>query len=346
MASSADLVFGRGDGAFLYTADGREFLDFASGIAVTSLGHAHPHLVAALREQAGKLWHTSNLFRIAGQEQLAARLVAHSFADTVFFTNSGVEAVECGLKLVRKYHDETGHPERYRVITFEGAFHGRSLATISAGRQEKHVAGFAPLVDGFDQVPWGDAGAAARAIGSETAAILVEPVQGEGGIRVPPPGFLAALRGLADTHGLLLFIDEVQTGMGRSGRLFACEREGVVPDVMALAKALGGGFPIGACLATGQHHVERIAAVLEARLGELARHYQGVIEDVRGVGLLMGLKCLCPNTDLVAALYRHHMLSVAAADNVVRLLPPLIIDESHVDAALARLSAACAELAS
>ena len=379
----ADLAFERGEGAFLYTADGREFLDFASGIAVTGLGHAHPELVAAVRDQAGKLWHTSNLFRIAGQERLADRLVAHSFADTVFFTNSGVEAVECGLKLVRKYHDETGHAERYRVITFEGAFHGRSLATISAGRQEKHVAGFAPLVDGFDQVPWGDASAAARAIGGETAAILVEPVQGEGGIRVPPPGFLTELRGLADAHGLLLFLDEVQTGIGRSGRLFAYEREGVTPDVMAVAKALGGGFPIGACLATqaaavgmtaGTHgstfggnplaaaaanavldvmladgflaHVERIAVVLEARLAELVRRYQGVIEDVRGVGLLMGLKCLCPNTDLVEALYRHGMLSVAAADNVVRLLPPLIIDESHVDAALARLNAACAELAS
>ena len=377
-----DVAFERGEGAFLIAADGRAYLDFASGIAVTGLGHAHPALVAALTEQAGKLWHTSNLYRIAGQERLAERLVATSFADKVFFTNSGVEAVECGLKLVRKYFDEIGDPFRYRVVTFEGAFHGRTLAAISAAKQEKHITGFAPLVDGFDLVPWGDVEAVRQAIAAETAAILVEPVQGEGGVRMPPEGFLRALREIADEYGLLLFFDEVQSGMGRTGTLFAYEQAGVAPDVMAIAKALGGGMPIGACLATeaaavgmtaGTHgstfggnplavavanavldvmladgflaHVGEMGALLTERLGDLARRYQGLIEEVRGAGLLLGLKCLGSNTDVVDALFRQQMLAVPAADNVVRLLPPLIIDESHIGQALDRLGEACAELA-
>ena len=378
-----DVAFERGEGAYLFDSEGRAFLDFGTGIAVSALGHAHPRLVAALADQAGRLWHTSNLYRIPGQERLAQRLVAHSFADTVFFANSGAEAVECGLKLVRKYHDETGNPDRFRVITFEGSFHGRTLATLAAAHQDKHIAGFGPLMDGFDRVPFGDARAASDAVTPETAAILVEPVQGEGGVRVPPGGFLGGLREIADAHGLLLFLDEVQTGMGRSGKLFAYQHEGVVPDVMAVAKALGGGFPIGACLATaaaavgmtaGTHgstfggnplaaaaahatldvmledgfldRAAQMGHLMTTRLGVLARRYQGVIEEVRGRGLLTGLKCVCPNGDLVEALFQRQMLTVAAGENVVRLMPPLIIDEGHIDQAMDRLAAACAEIAS
>jgi len=381
--SRADVAFERGEGAYLFDSEGRAFLDFGTGIAVTALGHAHPRLVAALADQVGRLWHTSNLYRIPGQERLAERLVEHSFADTVFFANSGAEAVECGLKLVRKYHDEMGNPDRFRVITFEGSFHGRTLATLAAARQDKHIAGFGPLMDGFDRVPFGDAEAASDAVTPETAAILVEPVQGEGGVRVPPAGFLGRLREISDAHGLLLFFDEVQTGMGRCGKLFAYQHEDVVPDVMALAKALGGGFPIGACLATlaaavgmtaGSHgstfggnplaaaaahatldvmledgfldRAAHMGDLLNIRLGDLARRYQGVIEEVRGRGLLTGLTCVGPNSDLVDALFQRQMLTVAAGENVVRLLPPLIIDESHIDEAMDRLGAACAELAS
>ena len=240
----ADAAFARGEGVYLFDDAGGRVLDFSGGIAVLSLGHCHPHLVAALQRQAATLWHTSNLFRIPGQERLAERLAAHSFADAVFLANSGAEAVECGLKLVRRHADASGAPERYRVLTFEGAFHGRTLATIAAGGQAKHLAGFGPPVDGFDQAPFGDLGAARRAIGDRTAAILVEPVQGEAGVRVPPPGFLRGLRELCDEYGLLLFVDEVQTGIGRTGRLFAHEWEDVTPDVMALAKGLGGGVSL------------------------------------------------------------------------------------------------------
>lgn len=238
----ADVAFERGEGAYLYDTNGRRYLDFAAGVAVVSLGHCHPHLVAALQHQAGTLWHTSNMYRIPLQEKLAQRLCDNSFADRAFFCNSGAEAVEAGLKMVRKYHDETGNPDRYRVITFAGAFHGRTLATISAGQQKKHLAGFEPAVDGFDQVPYGDLAATRAAITEQTAAILVEAIQGEGGARTAPPGFLKGLRALCDEFGLLLFLDEVQTGMGRTGRLFAYEWEGITPDVMSVAKGLGAGF--------------------------------------------------------------------------------------------------------
>ena len=246
----ADLAFERGSGAYLYSADGRRYLDFASGIAVTGLGHAHPHLVKALSEQAEKLWHTSNIFRIPGQERLAKRLVDATFADTVFFANSGAEAIECGLKMIRKYHDETGNPERFRVITCSGAFHGRTLATISAAGQEKHLNGFLPEVDGFDHVAFGNLNELRAAIGPETAVVLIEPVQGEGGMRVASVEYLKALRQVCDEYGLLLFFDEVQCGMGRTGKLFAYEWTEAAPDVMAVAKALGGGFPVSACLAS------------------------------------------------------------------------------------------------
>jgi acetylornithine/N-succinyldiaminopimelate aminotransferase len=368
----ADLEFERGEGAWLITAGGRRYLDFASGIAVTALGHAHPHLVAALTDQARKVWHTSNLFRIPGQQRLADRLVAASFADSMFFTNSGAEAVECGLKLVRKYHDETGHPERYRVITCEGGFHGRTLATIAAGGQEKHLKGFAPAVDGFDQVAFGNLNELRAAIRPDTAALLVEPIQGEGGMRTASLDYLRGLRTVADEFGLLLFFDEVQCGMGRTGRLFAHEWSGITPDILATAKGIGGGFPMGACLATekvaaaltaGSHgstfggnplamavgnavldviladgflaNVERLGGLLRGRLEALVRRYPALYAEVRGAGLLLGLRTVVPNGDVVARLRDAGLLTVPAGDNVVRVLPPLIIDESHIDAAMA-----------
>ena len=378
----ADVAFERGEGPYLFTAAGERYLDFSCGIAVTSLGHSHPHLVEALKAQAEKLWHTSNLYCIDGQERLAERLVAHSFADTVFFGNSGAEALECSIKLARKYQNAIGAPERYRVLTFEGAFHGRTLATLAAGGQEKHLEGFGPVVEGFDQVDWGDVAAARDAIGEHTAAILVEPIEGESGVRMPVKNFLRDLRSLADEHGVLLMLDEVQTGMGRTGRFLAHEHWGVSPDVAAIAKALGGGFPIGACLATataaqgmvaGTHGstfggnplaVAAANAVLDVMLADgffdnvetmhqkliegvdgIARRYQGVIAEVRGLGMLIGMRCVGPNADLVAALRERAMLVVPAGDNVVRLLPPLIIGESHINEALEKLADACAEIA-
>jgi acetylornithine/N-succinyldiaminopimelate aminotransferase len=370
----ANLSFERGEGVYLFDSRGRRYLDFSGGVAVLSLGHCHPRLVEALQSQAATLWHTSNQFRVAGQERLAERLVAHSFADTVFFANSGAEAVECGLKLVRKYHDETGTPHRYRVVTFEGAFHGRTLATISAGGQPKHLAGFEPAVDGFDHVPFGDLDAVRRAVTDETAAILVEPVQGEAGARVPPPGFLRSLRDICDREGLLLFLDEVQSGIGRTGRLFACEWEGVSPDLMAVAKGLGGGFPIGACLATeaaaagmgaGSHgstfggnplamavgnavlDVVLAAGFLESvramsgrfnqMLAPLAKEFPQAFSDLLGLGFLIALRCVPSKADVIARLRAEGLLTAGAGDNAVRLLPPLIAEESHIAEARAAL---------
>lgn len=377
----APLAFERGEGCALFTADGERYLDFAAGVAVNALGHAHPRLVAALQEQAGKLWHVSNLFRIPGQERLAERLCAVTFADYVFFTNSGAEAVECAVKTARRYFAHQGAPERYRLVTFEGAFHGRTLATIAAGGNARYLDGFGPPVDGFDQVPFGDITAVERAITPQTAGVLIEPVQGEGGVRVAPPGFLAALRALCDRHGLLLVYDEIQCGMGRTGRLFAHEREGAAPDIMAIAKAIGGGFPLGACLATaaaaqgmgaGTHgstyggnplamavgnavldvmlqpgfldRVERAALRLRRTLVAVQDEAPEVIEEVRGAGLMLGLKCRVTNSDLVAALQREKLLTVAAGENVVRLLPPLIVSDAEIDEAMDKLSAGCRAL--
>src|SRR5436309_853356 len=247
-----DLAFERGEGAWLIATDGERYLDFAAGVAVNALGHAHPHLVAALTEQGGKLWHVSNLYRIPEADRLAARLCEKSFADTVFFTNSGAEAMECAMKMARKHQSANGHPERFRMVTFEGAFHGRTLATVAAGGQKKYLEGFGPKVEGFDQVPFGDARALAEAIGDATAALLIEPIQGEGGLRPVPPEFLRHLRALCDERGMLLIFDEIQTGIGRTGKLFAHEWAGVRPDIMAIAKGIGGGFPVGACLATAE----------------------------------------------------------------------------------------------
>jgi acetylornithine/N-succinyldiaminopimelate aminotransferase len=376
-----DLAFERGEGAWLVAENGDRYLDFAAGVAVNVLGHAHPHLVAALTEQAGKVWHVSNLYRMPDGERLAERLCAESFADLVFFNNSGAEAMEGAIKVARKYHSANGQPERYRVITFEGAFHGRTLATLAAGGQKKHLDGFGPVVDGFDQLPLDDIAAVRRTVGPQTAAILIEPIQGEGGVRTPSTQFLKSLRQICDEHGLLLIFDEVQTGMGRTGHLFAYQRVGVVPDVMALAKGLGGGFPIGACLATaaaakgmtaGTHgstfggnplamaaahavldvvlapgfldRVRQTALLLKQRLAELKDRHPAVIAELRGEGLLIGLKPLVPAADLVDALRAEKLLTVAAGENVVRLLPPLIIGESEVHEALDRLDRAATKI--
>ncbi len=376
-----DLQFERGEGPYLFTEDGTRYLDFLSGIGVTSFGHSNPRLLAALVEQAGKLWHTSNVFRIPGQERLAERLAAATFADTVFFTNSGAEAVECALKMCRKYQNDTGHPERYRFITFDGAFHGRTLATIAAGGKEKLLGGFGPPMDGFDQVPLGDIDALSAAITPETAGLLIEPVQGEGGIRIVEPGFLAQLREVADEHGLLLIFDEIQCGMGRTGKLFVCEWAGVEPDIMPIAKALGGGFPLGACLATekaavgmvaGTHgstyggnplamavgnaaldiilgdgfleQVRDVANYLNQQLAAVLERHPGVIEEVRSMGMMIGLKCVGPNTDLIDALRARGLLTVGGAENVVRWLPPLTLSQDQARDAIDILDEACGEL--
>ncbi|MDE1570910.1 aspartate aminotransferase family protein [Aquabacter sediminis] len=373
-----DLEFERGEGCWLVTTDGRRYLDFTAGIAVNVLGHAHPHLVEALREQAGKLWHTSNLFRIAGGETLANRLTQATFADTMFFTNSGAEALECAIKMARRYQFVSGSPERNRLITFEGAFHGRTLATIAAGGNAKYLEGFSPDMPGFDQVPFGDIEAVKAAIGPHTAGILLEPIQGEGGVRVPPASFLRQLRELCDAHGLLLVLDEVQSGVGRTGRLFAHEASGIKPDIMAVAKGIGGGFPMGACLATaeaakgmtlGTHgstyggnplamavgnavldmvladgfldHVRSVGGRLKQRLAEVMDRHPRVIAEVRGEGLLLGLRAQGPAADLVLALREEGLLAPGAGDNVVRLLPPLVVSEEEVGIACDKIEAAC-----
>lgn len=377
----ADVAFERGEGPYLVATDGRRYLDFACGIAVTSLGHAHPHLVKALKDQADKLWHTSNLFRIPGQELLAERLVAATFADTVFFGNSGAEANELAIKMARKYQAASGKPERYRIITFEGAFHGRTLATIAAGGQKKYLEGFGPPMPGFDQVAFGDLKLVEQTIGPETAAIMIEPVQGEGGIRVVPTAFLAGLRALCDKHGLMLIYDEIQTGFGRTGALFAYQLSGVTPDIMAVAKAIAGGFPLGACLASaeaakgmiaGTHgstyggnplamavanavldvmlepgffdRVNKVGAALRAALEAAVKRNPDIFAEVRGIGFHLGLRCVPPNTEVGAALRAHGLLTAGAGDNVVRVLAPLIIDESHVAEAVRAIDAAAAEL--
>jgi acetylornithine/N-succinyldiaminopimelate aminotransferase len=376
-----NLVFERGEGCELVTTDGARYLDFAGGVAVNVLGHAHPRLVAALTEQAGKLWHTSNLYRIAGQERLAERLCAATFADRVFFCNSGAEAIECSIKMARRHHYVGGRPERFRVITFEGAFHGRTLATIAAGNQKKHLEGFGPKVDGFDSVPAFDIDLVRAAIGETTAAILIEPIQGEGGIREVPARFLQQLRALADETGVLLILDEIQCGMGRTGKLFAHAWAGITPDIMAIAKGIGGGFPLGACLATEAAAAGMTAgthgstfggnplamavgnAVLDAVLepGFLAAVEQkglrmrqllegvrdahaGVIAEVRGRGLMQGLRVRPPVAEVVAALAGEHLLAVPAGDNVVRLLPPLIVSDDEMRTAADRIAAASARL--
>jgi acetylornithine/N-succinyldiaminopimelate aminotransferase len=377
----ADLAFERGEGVWLFGTDGERYLDFTSGVAVNALGHAHPHLVAALQQQATRLWHMSNLFKSPDGERLAARLCEQSFADFAFFANSGAEAMECAIKVTRKHHAAKGHPERYRIVTFEGAFHGRTLATLAATGAAKYLEGFGPPMDGFDQVALGDIDAVKQAIGPNTAGILIEPLQGEGGVRSPPHAFFRSLRELCDANGLLLVFDEVQTGMGRTGELFAHQRIGVTPDVMSLAKALGGGFPIGACLATaeaaagmtpGSHgstfggnplavaaanavldvmlepgffeHVQRMSLLLKQKLASVVDRHPDLVSEVRGEGLLIGLKAVVPSGDLVGALRGEKLLTVGAGENVVRLLPPLIVSEAEIEEAVKRLERACMTL--
>ncbi|OIQ95348.1 succinylornithine transaminase/acetylornithine aminotransferase [mine drainage metagenome] len=378
----ADLAFERGEGAYLYATDGRRFLDFAAGVAVNALGHCHPHMVAALKAQADKLWHCSNLYRVPGQEKVSRRLVDNSFADTVFFCNSGAEAMEGVIKTCRKYHYETGNPQRTRILTAIDAFHGRTLATIAAGGQAKHLKGFAPMVEGFDRVVYGDIAALKAAITPDTAAILIEPIQGEGGIRPASLDYLRAARALADEAGILLAMDEVQSGMGRTGKLFAHQWAGIAPDVMGTAKGLGGGFPVGAILATekaavgmvaGTHgstfggnplamavadavldvmlaegfmeHVQAMSARLWAGLEDVARRHPGVFSELRGAGLMLGLKCVPPAAEVGAKLRDNGLLTVGAGDNVVRILPPLVVGPAEIDEALSILHRSCGELA-
>ncbi len=379
--SRAPIEFERGKGCWLQATNGERYLDFGSGIAVSSLGHAHPHLVAALQEQAGKLWHVSNLYHIPGQQRLAERLVANSFADRVFFANSGAEALECAIKTARHYHFAAGQPDRHRIITFEGAFHGRTLATLAAAGQAKYLEGFGPRVSGFDQVPFGDLKAVRAALTDETAGILVEPLQGEGGVREAPEGFLKGLRDICDDHGLLLMLDEVQTGIGRTGKLFAYMWEGIEPDILAAAKGIGGGFPVGACLASeraaasmtpGTHgttfggnllamavgnavldvvledgfleDVQRKALSFKQKLASIVDRYPSVFEEVRGKGLLLGLKCKLPNTDVTTALRQEHLLVVPAGDNVIRVLPPLVVSEDDIVIAVSKIEDAAGKL--
>jgi len=377
----ADIGFERGEGVWLIATNGDRYLDFTSGVAVNALGHAHPALVKALQEQATKLWHMSNLFQSPDGEKLASRLCNESFADLVFFCNSGAEALEGVIKLVRHHHFSKGHPERYRIITFEGAFHGRTLATLAATGSAKYLEGFGPPMDGFDQIPHGDIEAVKKAIGPETAGILIEPIQGEGGVRPATSAFLKALRQLCDEKGLLLAFDEVQTGMGRTGDLFAHRRTGVTPDVMSLAKALGGGFPIGAILATadaaagmgpGSHgstfggnplaiaaanavldvmlkpgffdHVQKMSLLLKQKLASVIDRHPDIVSEIRGEGLLIGIKAVVPSGDLVAALRNEKLLTVGAGDNVVRFLPPLIVTEAEIEDSIIRLERACTAL--
>jgi len=374
----ADIAFTHGEGPYLFDEKGQRYLDFGAGVAVNALGHAHPHLVAALREQAGKIWHSSNLYRVPGQEKLARRLLDATFADSVFFCNSGAEAVECAVKMARKYHSANGAPQRFRIITFEGAFHGRTLAMIAAGGSPKYLEGYGPKIDGFDQVPFGDFDAVLRAAGPATAGILIEPIQGEVGIHVAPAGFLKRLREFCDAHGLLLVFDEVQTGIGRTGHLFAYQKASVTPDIMAIAKGIGGGFPLGACLASekaakgmtaGSHgstfggnplamavgnavldvvlapgfleHVRRVASHLQQHLAMLLAEHPNVVAEVRGDGLMLGLKLNVPAAAFIDRARANRLLVISATENVVRILPPLIVEEQHLREAVMALSQTC-----
>jgi acetylornithine/N-succinyldiaminopimelate aminotransferase len=377
-----DLYFERGEGCYLFSDTGARYLDFGAAFSVTAFGHAHPALTEALTAQAKTLWITSNLYKSHQLDRVAQRLVDLTFGDTVFFQNSGVEAWELGVKIVRKYFSSIGQPERYRIITFQGCFHGRTLAAIAAAKTPKMVGGFGPMTDGFDQVPWDDLAAVRAAITPETASIHLEPVQGEGGIRVASKAFMQGLRQLCDEHGLLLFLDEIQCGMGRTGDLFAHEWSGVQPDVMCIAKALGNGFPVGACLATasaargmvpGTHgstygnnplalavvdkvldlfaapnflaDIQRKGAYLATQLDALVAKYPHIFTERRGRGLMQGVQCRMPEAALLQACRARYLLAMPAGDNVVRLVPPLIVTEAQIDDAMAILHDAAASLA-
>ena len=374
--SPPKIEFVRGEGARLVDADNREYLDCAAGIAVNCLGYKHPHMVESLKEAADGIWHLSNLFEIPGQQKLATRLCDNTFADRVFFTNSGAEAMECAIKTARRYHFEKGNPERVNIITFEGAFHGRTIATVAAGGNEKYIEGFGPKAPGFISLPFGDHDALKAAIDDKTAGILIEPVQGEGGVREVPGQCLRGLRELCDEHGILLIFDEVQTGVGRTGKLFAHQWYDVEPDIMGIAKGIGAGFPLGACLAReevalamgpGTHGstyggnplamamgnavldvvledgfiegVNEKAIVFRQYLSELLDTYPDLLEDVRGSGLLLGMKARVPNVELVAAMRDQGLLVVAAGSNVIRILPPLVVTDEDMREIMNRMRA-------
>ncbi len=376
-----DVAFVRGEGSYLFAEDGKRYLDFGAGIAVNAFGHANPKLVSALTEQAGKLWHTSNLYRVPGQETLSQKLVDNTFADTVFFTNSGTEAIELAIKMARRYHFVNGAPERFHIVSFEGAFHGRTIAAINAGGNEKYLEGFGPRMAGFDQVPLGDLDALKKVIGPQTAALLIEPLQGEGGVRTVAPEYLRALRKLCDDNGLLLIFDEIQTGLGRTGKFFAYDWLGFAPDIMTVAKALGGGFPVGAVLATaeaakgmtvGTHgttyggnplamavsnkaidmilapgfldHVNKIANYLHQQLGALVAGHPALFESVRGQGLMIGIKMKTPSADFIAAARANGLVVLPAGDNVVRLLPPLTLSEDEAREGMDLLSKTASQM--
>ena len=377
----APLAFAKGEGSWLTTVDGARYLDLGAGIAVNALGHANPDLVAALTEQAGQLWHVSNLYQIPQQEKLADLLVDNTFADTVFFTNSGTEAAELAIKMARKYWYDKGQPERIEILTFEGAFHGRSTGAIAASGAEKMVKGYGPLMPGFKTLPFGDHDALRAAMTDKIAAVMLEPIQGEGGVRVLPDACLKGLRDLCDETGALMILDEVQCGVGRTGKLFAHEWAGITPDIMMVAKGIGGGFPLGAVLATeeaasgmvaGTHgstyggnplacavgsrvmeivadpaflaEVNRKGALFRQRLEGLVAAHPDVFEGVRGAGLMLGLKCRVAPAEVVKAGYAEHLLTIPAADNVLRLLPPLNITDEEIGEAVARLDRAAARI--
>lgn len=376
-----DVAFVRGEGSYLFAEDGKRYLDFGAGIAVNAFGYANPALIKALTEQAGKLWHTSNLYRVPGQESLSQKLVASTFADTVFFTNSGTEAIELAIKMARRHHFVNGQPDRFHIVSFEGAFHGRTMAAINAGGNEKYLEGFGPRMAGFDQVPLGDLDALKKIVGPHTAALIIEPLQGEGGVRPVAPEFLRALRKLCDDTGMLLIFDEIQTGVGRTGKLFAYEWLGLEPDIMTVAKGIGGGFPLGAVLATaeaadgmtvGTHgttyggnplamavgnaaidlalapgfldHVNKVANYLHQQLGALVAGHPDLFEGVRGQGLMIGLKMKTPSAEFLAAARVNGLIVLPAGDNVVRLLPPLTLSEDEAREGMELLSKTASQL--
>ena len=381
-----DVAFVRGEGSYLFAEDGKRYLDFGAGIAVNAFGYANPALIKALTEQAGKLWHTSNLYRVPGQESLSQKLVASTFADTVFFTNSGTEAIELAIKMARRHHFVNGQPDRFHIVSFEGAFHGRTMAAINAGGNEKYLEGFGPRMAGFDQVPLTsdvarDLDALKKIVGPHTAALIIEPLQGEGGVRPVAPEFLRALRKLCDDTGMLLIFDEIQTGVGRTGKLFAYEWLGLEPDIMTVAKGIGGGFPLGAVLATaeaadgmtvGTHgttyggnplamavgnaaidlalapgfldHVNKVANYLHQQLGALVAGHPDLFEGVRGQGLMIGLKMKTPSAEFLAAARANGLIVLPAGDNVVRLLPPLTLSEDEAREGMELLSKTASQL--
>jgi acetylornithine/N-succinyldiaminopimelate aminotransferase len=361
-----DIAFVRGEGSYLFAEDGKRYLDLGAGIAVNAFGHANPALVAALTQQAQQLWHVSNLYRVPGQESLSKKLAENTFADTVFFTNSGAEAVELAIKTARRYQFVTGHPERFHIVTFQGAFHGRTMGAVNATGNEKYLEGFGPKMEGFDNIPVEDMDALKAVIGPQTAAIMIEPLQGEGGVRVVSPGFLRTLRKICDDNGLLLILDEIQTGVGRTGKFFAHEWLGITPDIMTVAKGIGGGFPLGAVLATrdasqgmtaGTHgttyggnplamavgnaaidmvlspgfleHVNKVANYMHQQLGALVAGHPAIFESVRGQGLMIGLKMKAASADFIRIARDNGLVVLPAGDNVVRLLPPLTLSEDE-----------------